>query len=188
MVRDFRAPQSNIRDQELLDAIDALPRKSCKSNVWRTVREGANPLTCSQSGGRWDDGTFDVLYTSERREGALRECRFHLYEGQPIPPSKVRYELYELNVELTAIVEFTSLAELTRLGLRAELYGQLSYAERKSEYVRSQEISEACAFLGAEGLRVPSARGSYFSNLVVFCEKPTIVNLGVVQTHGIVQL
>ena len=36
---------------------------------------------------------------------------------------------------------------------------------------RSQEIAEACAFLGADGLRVPSARDSSQGNLVVFCEQ-----------------
>ena len=50
------------------------------------------PTRISENG---PDGPLDVLYTSETREAAIAERRFHLYQGQPFPPSRVRYELYE---------------------------------------------------------------------------------------------
>ena len=127
---------------------------------------------------------MDVLYTSETREGALAERRFHLFQGQPFPPSRVRYEMFELMVSLGAVMRFAGLEALAQVGLRVAGYGQLSYLEREREYPRSQEIAEACAFLGADGLRVPSARDATQGNLVVFCEQSTVVEKRVVRNHG----
>jgi RES domain-containing protein len=154
--------------------------------VWRSVRAGADPLICWRSGGRWDDGSFDVLYTSETREAAIAERQFHLYQGQPIPPSKVRYELFELRVSLEAVMVFEDLNALGALGLEVARYGQLSYVERMQEYPRSQEIAEACSFLGADGILVPSARQPGANNLVVFCEQDTAIEKEIVLNHGLI--
>ena len=70
-----------IRDQRLLDALESVAQEPYEGIVWRSVKEGRDPLTCSRSGGRWDDGTFDVLYTSETRAAAIAERRYHLYQG-----------------------------------------------------------------------------------------------------------
>ena len=157
-----------------------------EATVWRSVRAGQDPLVCGRPGGRWDDGTLDVLYTSETREGALAERRFHLFQGQPFPPSRVRYEMFELVVSLAAVMRFADLQALAAVGLRLAGYGRLSYLEREQEYPRSQEIAEACAFLGADGLRVPSARDTAQGNLIVFCEQRTVVETRVVRSHGLV--
>ena len=155
-----------------------------EGTVWRSVRAGQDPLMCGRPGGRWDDGTLDVLYTSETRAGALAERRFHLFQGQPFPPSRVRYEMFELMVSLGAVMRFAGLEALAAVGLRIAGYGRLSYLEREQEYPRSQEIAEACAFLGADGLSVPSARDATQGNLIVFCEQPTVVERRIVRRHG----
>ena len=139
---------------------------------------------CGRSGGRWDDGTLDVLYTSETREEAVAERQFHLYQGQPFPPSKISYELFELWVSLKAVVRFDNLDALTEVGLRVEDFGRLSYLEREREYPRSQEVAEACAFLGADGVLAPSTRGLSQRNLIVFCEQTTEMEKTIVQNHG----
>ena len=177
-----------IRDQALLDSLEKLVQIPFNGRVWRSVREGADPLICSRSGGRWDDGTIDVLYTSESKSGAIAERRFHLDQGQPFPPSRVRYEIFELGIELKDVVEFSNISMLADIGLRSERYGQSSYLEHRSEYVRSQQIAEACAFLGADGLRVPSARDLDSFNVIVFCEQPTVVNLQVIRNLGNIDL
>ena len=177
-----------IRDQRLLDALDALTRIPYGGTVWRSVREGRDPLACWRSGGRWDDGTLDVLYTSETRQAAIDERRFHIYRGQPIIPSRVRYELFELRVSLEAVMRFETLDDLAALGLDVQSYGRLSYLERSKEYPRSQEIAEACAFLGADGILVPSARTPGSNNLVVFCEQDTQIDMGIIRNHGVVAL
>ena len=186
MAEQGRRPFRGVRDQSLLDALESVPAERFQGNVWRSVRVGQDPLVCRRPGGRWDDGTFDVLYTSETVEGAIAERRFHLYQGQPFPPSKVRYELFELRVSLKAVMRFASLQALEQVGLRMAGYGQLSYVEREREYPRSQEVAEACAFLGADGLRIPSARDVNQGNLIVFCEQATEIEKVIVQNHGLV--
>ena len=152
------------------------------------MREGRDPLVCHRSGGRWDDGTFDVLYTSETRDAAIAERRFHLYQGQPIPPSRVRYELFELAVSLQAVMRFLDLEALTAVGLDTASYGRSSYTRRQREYPRSQDIAEACAFLGADGILVPSARAPEAKNLIVFCERETGIEMTVLRSHGVVNV
>ena len=176
-----------IRDQRLLDALERSDRAPYAGKVWRSVREGRDPLTCWRCGGRWDDATLDVLYTSESRAAAIVERRFHLYQGQPLPPSKVRYELFELSISLRAVVRFPDLNALSSIGFDAGSFGQLSYLEREREYPRSQEIAEACAFLGADGLLVPSAREKSSRNLIVFCEQECPIDMEVVANHGYVE-
>lgn len=149
------------------------------------MREDRDPLQCSATGGRWDDGSFPVLYTATSADGARAEMHFHLSRGQPVMPSRVRYRLYELSVSLVACVTISSPDGLARLGVRPETFGQLSYQERQQEYPRSQDIGEAAAFHGRDGLLVPSARGAD-PNLVVICEAAGPTAVAVVGDHGLV--
>lgn len=174
-----------IRDQELLDALESVEQQPYEGVVWRSVREGRDPLMCFRSGGRWDDTTFDVLYTSETREAAIEERRFHLYQGQPFPPSLIGYELFELRVAMKSVILFPTTAELEALGFDPAIYGQLSYEERNREYPRLQDIAEACFFLGADGLLVPSARHKS-RNLVIFCEQDTKPTKSIERKHGLI--
>ncbi len=186
MTKGMGRGPGGIRDQRLLDALETVASAPYESNVWRSVRVGRDPLVCGRSGGRWDDGTLDVLYTSETRAGAVAERRFHLYQGQPIPPSKIGYELYELSVSLKAVMRFDDLDALAMVGLKVEEFGRLSYLEREREYPKSQEVAEACAFLGADGMLAPSARDLSQRNLIVFCEQTTESEKSIVRNHGIV--
>ena len=185
-VGDGVRPARRIRDRRLLDALEAVGRAPYAGTVWRSIREGRDPLACWRAGGRWDDGTLDVLYTSETRQAAIAERRFHLYRGQPILPSRVRYELYELRLSLEAVMRFPDLEALSAVGLETGRYGHLSYRELQRQYPRSQEIAEACAFLGADGLLVPSAREPASNNLIVFCEQDTEIGKEVVRNHGVI--
>src|SRR5689334_9003001 len=117
------------RDRRLLDALEAISPEPFNGTAWRVVRDGRNPRQCSAAGGRWDDRTFDVLYTSSRADGAIAEMHFHLSRGQPVFPSQVRYRLFELSMALSRCLRFASLVDLAALGLRTETFGQLSYAE-----------------------------------------------------------
>ncbi len=174
---------SFVREQELLDSLELLQQKPFTGTVWRSVRQGYRADRCSRSGGRWDDRSFDVLYTSLTRSGAIEERRFHLYRGQPIPPSKVHYELFTLKIQLQRALVFETLADLQQVGLKTEHYGTAFYAERNVEYPRSQAIAEAAYFLGADGILVPSARDSSL-NVVVFCEQETPPEIGEPQAEG----
>jgi len=158
------------RDNNLIDAVEAIDPVDYSGTVWRVVREGRDPTRCSRSGGRWDDGTFDVLYTSQVREGALQEMRFQLMRGQPVIPSLVKYSLFELELSLGRALRLLDMDALQAVGLDVSRYGQLSYNEKEAEYPRSQDIGEAAHFLDFDGLIVPSARHECL-NVVVFCDR-----------------
>jgi RES domain-containing protein len=176
---------SPVRDPRLLDALDALSPAQFTGTVWRVVRDGRDPCQCSASGGRWDDGSFDVLYTSLDRHGAVAEMYFHLLRGQPVFPSRLRYRLYELTVELSAALALPALSDLAAIGLDTSRYGQISYAERAQEYPRTQEIGETAHFLDCDGLIVPSARWPC-TNLVLFCDRLGPEAIEVVAEHNVV--
>jgi hypothetical protein len=176
---------STVRDSRLIDALEAVTRESFEGTVWRVVREGRDPCQCSASGGRWDDGSFNVLYTSLDRDGAVAEMYFHLLRGQPVFPSKVRYTLHALKVELSETLRLPALPDLAALGLDISRYGQLSYVERTQEYPRTQEIAEVAHFLDCDGIVVPSARWPC-TNLVLFCDRLSPDAIEIVEDHGII--
>lgn len=173
------------RDNRLIDALEAIEPVSFSGLVWRVVRDGRDPHQCSASGGRWDDGSFDVLYTSMSRSGALEELRFHLMRGQPVMPSRVRYRMFELDLRLERALRFLDLEALAAVGLKIETFGRLSYAQKDDEYPRTQEIAEVAHFLDFDGLIVPSAR-SEASNVVVFCDKVETLRDSAATDHGVV--
>ena len=177
--------KSTLRDSRLIDALEALPHSPFKGTVWRVVSEGRDPCLCSASGGRWDDGSFDVLYTSLDREGAIAEMYFHLLRGQPLFPSMVRYTLHELKVELSEAMPLPTLSDLASIALDTSRYGQLSYLERTQEYPRTQEIAEVAHFLDCDGLVVPSARWAC-ANLILFCDRLGPGAVDVVKDHGVI--
>lgn len=179
------SPGRTPRDNHLLDAVEALPREAWSGPVWRVVREGRDPTQCSAVGGRWDDRSFEVLYTSTHADGARAEMFFHLSRGQPVIPSQVRYGLHELRVVLDACVSIASLEVLAGLGLKTSGFGQLSYSERQLEYPRTQEVAEAAHFHGRDGLFVPSARSAH-PNLVVFCGVAGPAAVEIERDHGTV--
>lgn len=179
------APTKRRRDNTLIDAIEAHEAVEFEGTVWRVVREGRSPLACARSGGRWDDGTFDVLYTAESQDAAIAEMFFHLSRGQPVFPSLVRYEVHELSVALERALRLVDLAALARLGLDTAKYGQLSYDSRTEEYPRSQDIAEIAHFLEFDGLIVPSARWAC-SNVILFCDRVPPAAMDAVRNHGLI--
>jgi RES domain-containing protein len=173
------------RDNRLIDALEAIEPVVFQGSVWRLVRNGRDPLQCSASGGRWDDGTFDVLYTSASRSGALEEMKFHLMRGQPVMPSKVRYRIFEVELSLGRALKFLDLESLSQVGLNTETFGRLSYEQKNDEYPRTQEIGEVAHFLDFDGLIIPSAR-SDVKNVVVFCDKVEELRESSVRDRGMV--
>lgn len=178
-------PSRKRRDHKLIDAIEAIDPVDYSGPVWRVVKEGRDPTRCSRSGGRWDDGTFDVLYTCETDQGAIEEMRFHLMRGQPIMPSQVKYKLHEINLALERSLKLLDLDALATVGLDVSRYGQLSYSEKDAEYPRSQDIGEAAHFLDFDGLVVPNARYDCL-NVIAFCESIGPEALAAKRDHGLV--
>lgn len=163
------------RDLELLDALDALERVSFEGTCWRAVREGRDPLQGHPSGGRWDPGTFDVLYTALEPDGAMAEIDFHL-SRQPVFPSKIRFGLHEIAVTTRQTLKLANLDALVPLGLDKAAYQQVLYT-------RTQEIGDAAIFLGFDGLIAPSARWPCL-NLVLFTDRLEPGDLRVIRAQS----
>ncbi len=173
------------RDSRLVDAVELLPVAPYAGAIWRIVGDGRDPLRCSRAGGRWDDRTFDVLYTATAADGAAEEMYFHLGRSQPVFPSLLRYRLFELEATIKDCVQIKSLEELDALGLAVASFGRMSYVDREKEYPRSQDIAEAANFHERQGLIVPSARSKH-PNVVVFCERAGTTAVDIVKDHGLV--
>ena len=74
----------HVRDNKLLDSLEAITPVAFHDSGWRAVRDGRDVRLAHASG---DDGSFDVLYASTATEGALAEMAFHQRRGQPVIPS-----------------------------------------------------------------------------------------------------
>jgi RES domain-containing protein len=172
--RDHRLP----RPQALLDAIESETPTDLRAHLWRVVTDGRDPLGAGRSGGRWDDGSFDVLYTSSERDGALAEAWFHAARGQPIPPSKPVKRVHRLQVELTRVLDLSGEGRLAALGVDMQLYGQLAYVQRVGEYPTTQQIGEVAFFYEYEAIIVPNARWPT-TNVVVLTEHTSLTQMAV---------
>lgn len=163
------------RDHLLLDALDALPREAFRGRAWRVVPEGRDPTMARRSLTRWCDGTFDVLYTSLKRDGALAEAYAYL-NLQPVFPSKPGWRCFELEIATRRTLRFADLSALRDRGVDVDTYGDRRYS-------RTQAIANAAHFLGFDGLIAPSARWRC-QNLVLFAAQLAPEDIGIVAHPG----
>jgi len=150
------------RDHLLLDALDALERTPFNDTVWRMVRDGRDPVQGHPSGGRWDPGTFDVLYTALSSDGAIAEMHFHL-SRQPVFPSRLTFLVHQLSAAAEQTLHLADMRALKQLGVEEARYSEILYH-------RTQEIGDAAYFLGFDGIVAPSARWSCL-NAVLFTDR-----------------
>lgn len=169
------ADPRKARDHALLDAIDDFLRHPVTQSVWRVVREGRDPLAGATSRSRWCNDTFDVLYASYERNGAISEI-FALLNTQPVFPHKVPFFVHSIRVRASEMLYLPDLATLEKLGINTARYGNRSYQ-------RSQEIADAAYFLGFQGLVAPSARSSSLI-MVVFTERVSPSDLQLEQSDA----
>jgi RES domain-containing protein len=164
-----RLPQRPPRPQALVDAIEAESPTAFSGIVWRVVTDGFDVLRSARAGGRWDDGSFDVLYTSSERDGALAESWFHASKGLPVIPSRVSKRIYKIEAEIGRVLDLSNAQKLQSFGVNIGAYGRLHYERRTDEYPTLQQIAEAAHFYEYQAIIVPNARWPT-SNVVVFTE------------------
>lgn len=168
------------RPQALVDALEAEASVSLTGELWRVVTDGFDVLRPGRSGGRWDDGSFDVLYTSQERDGALAESWFHASRGQPVIPSRISKRLYRIQAKLERVLDLSAPGKLEAIGVNMASYGRLAYKERDQEYPSLQQIGEAAYFFEYQAIIVPNARWPA-SNVVLltdFASHSTIMVIG----------
>lgn len=77
-------------------------------------------------------------------------------------PSRMRHDVYELSIKTQNALILADMGQLKSLGVDESRYRELLYT-------RTQEIGAAAAFLGFDGLIVPSARWDC-QNIVLFLD------------------
>jgi hypothetical protein len=153
-----------IHDPILIDRLSELPVESFASEVFRATPKSLDPLTFSTRAGRWGrDGSVALLYTSLTREGALAEIGFHWSRLSPLPTKPAMS--HRLRVTAKSTLRLIRV-QLPTFGVDPARFGDLGYT-------RTQEIGAAVAFLGRDGLIVPSARWDC-DNLVLFNDNQTM--------------
>jgi RES domain-containing protein len=150
-------------DDRLLDALDDLDGIAFAGIVWRVVRAGRSVLDGSRGAGRWNPAHLSVLYCAQDADGALAEIFFHLSRGQSVFPSRMKHDLFKLQVRTANTLQLLDMDQLRRLGVDDARYRELLYQ-------RTQEIADAAAFLGFDGLIAPSARYEC-NNLILFLQE-----------------
>jgi RES domain-containing protein len=149
-------------DDRLLDLVGAIAGQPFVGTMWRVVRRGRDVLDGSRGSGRWNTSEMSVLYGAAHRDGAIAEIHFHLNRGQSVFPSRMRHDVFELAVKAQQTLVLADMDQLRRLGVEDSRYRELLYT-------RTQEIGAAAAFLGFDGLIVPSARWNC-QNIILFLD------------------
>jgi hypothetical protein len=155
-------PDRPARDLALLDAVDGCAREAFSGPLWRICRSGRDPLQGGPSRSRWCDGSFDVLYTSLERDGAVAEIHA-LLSLQPVFPSQLSWIVHRLSVRAKSVLRVAEISALAPFGVDAASY-------RDRTYSRTQALAEAAYFLGFDGMIVPSARWQCL-NAVLFSSR-----------------
>ncbi|MCI5048050.1 MAG: RES family NAD+ phosphorylase [Aquisalinus sp.] len=176
-----------LRDIELIDQVEALPIETYSGNVFRLVRDGRDPIACWHPEGRWDDGTFDVLYTATTEQGAIAEVRYHLSQQQPFAPDYLDYRMFRIPVQDVEVINLLASDRLTKLGVDLKVWGKSDYVSRGVEYLRTQEIAAVATFHEREGLLVPSARSSD-ANLVILRQATVDMRCGEPEDMGLADI
>lgn len=148
-------------DPDLLDLLESSPSTAFEGSVWRVVFESQPVLRANIRGGRWNPRDSSALYTSLSPDCARAEFE-HILTLQPVRPT-ASASLHTLEVKLGNVLDLTAAARLGLLGIDLDtlddsLEGQAPF----------QRIGGGVAFLGFEGLLVPSLRHAGGVNLVIY--------------------
>lgn len=160
-------------DDRLLDVLGEIEGQVFSGQMWRVVREGRGVLDGSRGAGRWNPNHLSVLYGSKEADGAVAEIHFHLSQGQSVFPSRMRHVLHELQIHTGNTLVLADLTQLATLGVDEARYREMLYG-------RTQEIADAAAFLGYDGIIAPSARWPC-DNIVLFLGSFSLENVELVE-------
>jgi len=147
-------------DPVLLDQIEQLGARGFDRHVWRHMFNDYPPELANTRGARWNPPGTSAIYTSLDRETALAEAQ-HVIDSQPLRPRPRRRVMYEVRITAARLVDLPAEAFRT-VGL--------SVADLESDdFAACQRIGGAVAWLGYDGLLVPSARAPG-TNVVVLVD------------------
>lgn len=144
--------------RELLEYLQSLEPAPFSRSVYRHMFGERSPTLENTSGARWNPPGVAAIYVSLERETVIAEGD-HAIAVQPLPPRIARW-VYPVSVELADVLDLSAAGALEPAGVGvAELGGD--------DDSPCQAVGEAVAWLGFEGVIVPSARAAG-ANLVIF--------------------
>jgi RES domain-containing protein len=121
------------------------------------------PLKPNVRGARWNPKDVSALYMSLSEATARSEFAYVL-RSQPVPPA-VSLASHAINVRLTRTIELDANC-LIELGIDI-----IRLPDGITGWTPCQEVGGAVAFLGIEGLIVPSVRHASGRNLVAYTDE-----------------
>lgn len=148
-----------VHDPALLDALERFDTERWKGRVYRHMLGSASPELANERGARWNPPGTSALYTSLAETTARAEGD-HVIAMQPVPPRATR-TIYELDVVIAKLLDLTGAERLAAIGITEEDFESIPWGP-------CQRIGGAAAWLGHDGLLIPSVRDSGGSNLVIF--------------------
>ncbi len=148
-----------IHDPALLDALERFDTERWAGRVYRHMLGSAPPELVNERGARWNPPGTSALYTSLAEKTAKSEGD-HVIAMQPVPPRATR-TIYELDVSIENLLDLTDAGRLADIRITEEDFGSIAWEP-------CQRVGGAVAWLGHDGLLIPSVRDSGGSNLVIF--------------------
>jgi RES domain-containing protein len=166
-----------VHDPALLDALERLDTENWQGRAFRHMLGSASPELANGRGARWNPPGTSALYTSLAEATAKAEGD-HLIAMQPVPPRAPR-TIYELEIAVANLIDLTDAALLASIGIAEDNFESIPWEP-------CQRVGGAVAWLGHDGLLIPSVRGSGGSNLVIFtANQPPAAKIVVRDSHAI---
>ena len=147
-----------IYDRELLEKLDELRAGPWRGEVFRHMFGDYPPERENQRGARWNPPETPAIYTSLTRDVALAEADFQI-SLQPVRPRASR-TIYTIDIVLASVIDLSDRSLLVVLGISQQ---DLALLDHRA----CQRVGGAIAWLGNDGVLVPSARADGV-NLVIF--------------------
>lgn len=146
-------------DQDVLDALESLETQSWEGEAWRFVLGETDPFQPNTRGARWNPPDTAALYTCLERTTVLAE----LDHVRHLQTPALRRELFVLHTIRTRVTRMLDLSDRTLLRTLGVGDPELS----SDDQTACRRVGGAAAWLGHDGILVPSARADG-DNLVVF--------------------
>lgn len=147
-----------VFDPALLDRLQAIDPSPFEGIAFRHMFGDYPPDRENTRGARWNPTDVSAIYLSIERETAIAEGD-HMIAVQPLRP-RIRRTVYTVRLTLGSVLDLRGPGQLEALGVGPqELAGD--------DHSACRQVGGGVAWLGHDGLLVPSARSSG-SNLVIY--------------------
>lgn len=164
-----------IYEREIVTILEALHPVPWQGLIYRHMFADNPPTLQNKRGARWNPPQVPAVYAALERDTVLAEAA-HQMSLQPLRP-KAKRTVYTLRVRLYSVLDVTEPEVLEKLGIDKAALGSIDWS-------RCQQIGGATAWLGNDGMLIPSARAGG-TNLVIFPSNADDIEFEIVDTEEI---